>query len=258
MRRRQLFEFMDQAWLPERLRDLLRDQLVAADLVVPAYDAVLPLLRETLAFAETSRVVDLCSGTGGPARRLGPKLVRQGAAHEVVLTDLFPALDDAEPRDGLRVYPDPVNATAVPDELEGMRTLFNAFHHFPPGVARAMLADAADAGQPIVVFEILSRTPRGFLTGLGVGLISPLTVWALRPVELDRIVWNTVLPVVPTLLLWEGFASCLRVYQEDELRELTAGLGGSSYVWDTGVVRADPLNRILWLRGRPRESQRCA
>ena len=41
----------------------------------------------------------------------------------------------------------------MPDELGGFRTLFNAFHHFPPERARAILEDAVHKGQGIGVFE---------------------------------------------------------------------------------------------------------
>ena len=42
----------------------------------------------------------------------------------------------------------PVAADAVPAELEGMRTVFQGFHHLRPDEARAVLQNAAASGRP--------------------------------------------------------------------------------------------------------------
>jgi hypothetical protein len=60
----------------------------------------------------------------------------------------------------------------------GFRTLFNAFHHFQPADAIAVLRDAARAGQPIGVFEIPDRSLR---TRDPLLLLTPLLVAATTP-----------------------------------------------------------------------------
>ncbi len=54
---------------------------------------------------------------------------------------------------------EPVDATAVPAELGGFRTLLGAFHHFPPDVARSILADAAQKRRGLAVLEYTERRP---------------------------------------------------------------------------------------------------
>jgi hypothetical protein len=47
---------------------------------------------------------------------------------------------------------EPVDATKVPNDLPGFRTMFNAFHHLRPEQAHAMLADAVAKGEGVGVF----------------------------------------------------------------------------------------------------------
>src|SRR2546422_6427005 len=52
---------------------------------------------------------------------------------------------------------EPVDATQVPGDLHGFRTIFTAFHHFRPAQARAVVADAVAKGEGIGVFECRSE-----------------------------------------------------------------------------------------------------
>jgi HEPN domain-containing protein len=66
-----------------------------------------------------------------------------------------PPLEWARQRSGgaLTYHPEPVDATKVPGELTGLRTMFQAFHHLRPDQARAALADAAAKGQGVAIFD---------------------------------------------------------------------------------------------------------
>jgi len=52
---------------------------------------------------------------------------------------------------------EPVDATNVPADLRGARTVWNAFHHSRPEQARSILANAVADRQAIAVFEVVSR-----------------------------------------------------------------------------------------------------
>src|SRR5512140_2975104 len=124
------------------------------------YEAVLPLLLPML--SAESQLVDLCSGAGGPIEAL--MLAGNGtlANLTVALTDKFPnpeAYRHLQSRWPGRVsfVESPVDATDVPPELAGFRTLFTAFHHFRPATARVVLADAVSKQQPVGVFEYTER-----------------------------------------------------------------------------------------------------
>ena len=156
-------------------------------------------------------------GRIGPAPdrdRQPPAIERSGDSN---LTDLFPNIPAferiASDSNGTIEYRrTSVDARAVPRELTGLRTLFNGFHHFKPEDARAILLDAAHAGQPIAIFEASRRT---FKTMLLV-LLLPLFVWIttpfMRPFLWKRLLFTYPLPCVPLICLWDGFVSQLRAY----------------------------------------------
>jgi hypothetical protein len=175
-----------------------------------------------------------------------------------ILTDKYPneqAFRKAEARrpDQVRGLRAPVDATEVPVTLTGVRTLFNALHHFRPAQARAMLADAVHKHQPIATFEVVERSAAGALLVAGVPYAALALTPFVRPLSLSRLVLTYGLPLVPTLCAWDGFASCLRAYSVPELRELVAGLSGPDYRFEITQQRSPytPL-RVTALVGLPR------
>jgi hypothetical protein len=67
------------------------------------------------------------------------------------LSDLWPDLEAFErasrlSKGAITYDAEPVDATQVPGQLPGFRTMFQAFHHLRPEQARAMLADAVAKG----------------------------------------------------------------------------------------------------------------
>src|SRR5580704_17158267 len=64
--RLRLFEIHEQPWFPQFLRDQFVDSLQMILEVTNAYHPIAPLLPEHLNECGADRVVDLCSGAGGP------------------------------------------------------------------------------------------------------------------------------------------------------------------------------------------------
>jgi hypothetical protein len=240
--RLQLVELHDLPECPPSLRDALTDFLAFALNLAGAYDPAAPMLRRAIARTGARRVVDLCSGAGGPWSRLAPAI-----GVPVLLTDLFPHHGAS----GLPVHPEPIDARAVPPALDGFRTLFTSFHHFPPEEARAILADAVKQRQGIAVFEAARRAPREIaivaFTWLGALVAGPF----IRPWRWSRMFWNYLPPVLPLLGTFDGVVSCLRAYSPAELEELVRGL--DTYEWDIGEMRGgwSPL-RGTYLLGVPK------
>jgi hypothetical protein len=241
--RRQLLEIHDLPWCPRSLRDALTDFLAFSLNLAGTYDPAGPLLRRALARTRARRVIDLCSGAGGPWSRLATEV-----GVPVLLTDLYPHLAPPTP---LPFHPEPVDARHVPEELDGFRTLFTSFHHFPPSEARAILADAVRRGQGIAVFEAARRAPLEIAVIAFTWLGTLAAVPFIRPWRWSRLAWTYLPPVLPLLGTFDGVVSCLRAYSQDELRTLVAGL--NSYDWDIGAFRSrwSPL-RGTYLIGIPK------
>src|SRR6266545_1271357 len=163
MPRVHLFELEDQAWFPVAIRDLATDYLHFMQDAGDMHRAMVPFLEEALQGGRTTHIVDLCSGGSGPIPAIVSELRQKGKVVTATLTDLYPnvpALERAAAgSDGaIDFVAQPVDARAVPQELHGLRTLFNGFHHFRPADAQAILRDAAAARQPIAIFEVSRRS----------------------------------------------------------------------------------------------------
>ena len=137
MRRVHGFELEDQAWFPAVLRDAGTAFLRFGAERIGQARAIRPVIEQVLDLSGTSQIVDLCSGGGGPSVAIARSLRAAGSDVRVTMTDLYPSAGArarvARDGDDLIVYdPAPVDATEVPAEHTGLRTMFNAFHHFRP------------------------------------------------------------------------------------------------------------------------------
>ena len=90
MRRVQLIEIHDQPWFPAFLRDAVTDDLQILLGIGKPYGDILPELREGIERSGADRVLDLCSGGGGPWPWLAEELKRSGVSVCVELSDKFP------------------------------------------------------------------------------------------------------------------------------------------------------------------------
>ena len=258
MRRMQLFEIHDQTWFPTFLRDLVTDALQIIFSFSHLYKPITHRLQEALKNAGTERVVDLCSGGGGPWPSLCRVIEEQtGAPIDVCLTDKYPnavafARANSTSQNKIRFFADPVDAMQIPPKLNGFRTFFTAFHHFRPDDARSILQDAVDKQQGIGVFEAPERRALTmalvFLMPIAYLFVLPF----VRPFQWSRLIWNYLIPVVPFVLWFDGIVSCLRTYSPRELRELTAKLGEGKYHWEIGQEHGDSLPvSVTYLIGCP-------
>lgn len=185
-------------------------------------------------------------------------LSADGAAVHFTLTDKYPNLPAfrglaEEHAGGISYVADSIEATDVPRGLTGVRTLFNAFHHFPPEAGRAVLQSAVAAGQPIAVFEIPERTMATIIPLLVTPLFVCIATPFIRPFHWRRLLWTYVLPLVPLTCWWDGLVSQLRAYTVPELEALASGPSAGAYRWTAGrvPVGATP-GHLTYLIGMPR------
>lgn len=253
MPRFHLFEFNDQPWLPTILRDGLTGYLETLSRKAGFHEAMAPVVDDALRRSGAERIVDLCSGGGGPILKIRARLSR---TVPLTLTDKFPneGVFQAAVGDGVSAHMDSVDATAVPDDLSGMRTIINALHHFRPDLARRILADAATSGEPIVVLEMVDRRA---LTILTAPFIVPTVLFLMpfvRPMRWQYLLFTYLIPLIPLLVFWDGLVSHIRGYTTDELMDLTAELGGREYSWHAERIPVSMGAFATVLVGMPAEA----
>ena len=262
MKRIELFEFEDSARFPGWLRDCMTAYIQAFHRVFRTAPAVSDLIRRALERTPERRIIDLCSGAGGPMLEVARTLRQDPALAnvELVLTDLYPnagaaarvaALGDAR----TRYETEPVDATRVGTERSGVRTLVGSFHHLPPEAARAVLLGAARDRQPLVVFEMSNNGPPLWLwwTAIPFGFLLTLFLTPfVRPLSFRQLFFTYVIPIVPLFVAWDGAASNARTYTPDDVRELLQGFDGRGYTFE---IEARKVGRLpqpsLTIVGRP-------
>jgi hypothetical protein len=243
LRRFHLFEFHDLAWFPATFRDALTEWLSVLWDRTDACKVLTPLLIGVLKKSGVIQVVDLCSGAGGPLAGIQWEMEATSSLPGVIfiVTDKFPneaKMKDLQRRTGGRIKAclTPVDATAVPRDLTGVRTLFNSFHHFSPCQAAQILRDAYEARQPIGVFEIPNRKPFGIAFSFVASLVSVL-LWipSMRPQKFSWWIFTYVVPIIPLTAAWDGWVSHLRAYTAEELLRMTQDLS-ESFDWEIQSV----------------------
>jgi hypothetical protein len=237
-----LVELEDQSWFPATIRDLATDYLHFIETRFALRQPTVGLVAEALQRSDSTHIVDLCSGGGGPIPGLLHALAAQGIRPHVILTDRFPNTQSfqwvaAATNGQISFHNEPVDARTVPPNVRGLRTMFNAFHHFRPSDAMAVLRDAVRAGQPIGIFEIPDRSlrtlvPMLFLAPLLVAITTPF----IRPFRWRRLLWTYLLPLVPLTCWWDGIVSQLRAYSPAELQDLAEAVAAHTYCWRAGRV----------------------
>ena len=246
-----LFEFGDQQWFPPIFREAETAYLATAYRVFPMLArGWAERIATVLPQGEPAEILDLCSGSGGAMPMILGELSKRGYEVRAKLTDLHPhpkSVSHAQ----IEWLTEPVDATQVPPMLTGVRTMFSAFHHFPPEAAQAILRDAFERRRTICIFE----SGCGTLLGVAAMFWVPLAVLALmpfvRPFRWAYLLFTYLIPVIPVTIFWDGIVSKLRVYSPQQLQKLTAVLEAPDYAWEIGQIKVGGLpDRLPYLLGR--------
>ena len=253
-----LFELEDQTWFPAIVRNLATDYLCFIQKTFRLHRAIIPLLEEILRETGDRQIIDLCSGGGGPVLEIQKALAAIGLETRIIMTDRFPNLAafqrlEQASREQISFLRESVDARHVPNQLCGLRTIFNSFHHFRRSDARRILCDAVQAAQPIAIFEYTERAIAIVLftivlTPFLVALATPF----IRPFRWSRLLLTYLLPLVPLTCWWDGIVSQFRAYTVVEFKAMTHDLPPNSYQWRAGTVSlpGTPAH-LTYLVGRP-------
>lgn len=257
MHRLHLFEISDQRWCPDSVRETITDYMQFGIRMWKSDVEMAFLLRQVFKRLGTHKVIDLCSGSGGPWFSILKILGDVDLPTKICLTDKYPNwaafkyLHDSS-NGKLDFSLESVDAGCVPKSLAGFRTIFNGFHHFGSSEAFKILQDTVNCQQGIAIFEITDRTPWAIFNFMAVSLLMPFCVPFLRPFQWSRLVWTYLIPVAPIVQLFDSFVSCCRTYSVSELQRMTKKINTTVYTWEIGKIKPShaPVP-ITYLLGYP-------
>ncbi|OLN95982.1 hypothetical protein CCHL11_07094 [Colletotrichum chlorophyti] len=273
-----LFEIDDQPWFPSFLRAYVQEALHRAWVYkVPVLQTSPPahvaaeILQSVLGPRLPSYTfIDFCAGSGGPTPAIERAVNRHLAAQKrpavnFVLTDLHPNPDSwaraAAKSDHIGYEPRSVDAAAAPGDLvagyasggKKVFRLFNlAFHHFDDPLASAILKNTLETSDGFAIFELQGRDVQSFfmpaLLGLGTLLFTPLLAWKLR--SLTVLIFTYLIPILPFVLVFDGYISALRTRTPAEVEALMKSCGARTEGWEFKSGRdlyMPPVGYVNWI-----------
>lgn len=242
-----LFEFEDQPWFPDVLRDY-QTGFIAYTARIGGLYASLKTLPE---FAEAHQVTDLASGAGLPAIEATETSRRKGGT--LLLTDKFPNkvfAAEAGRFEGVRYETRSVDVMLHPLPQGEIYTLFNAFHHFNADEKAAILRKISSQGARALVAEPLQPDFTTFLKVALATLIGPFLLTPfIRPFDFRRIVLTYLIPLGVFVTFWDGAVSVIRAVSRKECEALKISLAREGIEVEYGTLpsRSGP---VTYLRTR--------
>ena len=240
VRRIHLFEFNDQRWLPRFVTGWMTRILHLSHEETEDGRIWAPKVRDLVRRYGQEKIVDLCSGGGGPVLEVVRILEQEHGIHpHLTLTDIIPNLQTASEINGVgndRVYKtEPIDATNVPRELQGVRTVFSGFHHLRPELAFGLLKNAFDCRQHIFIGETTKRSLRAFRVYAPAPFHFFSMAHRISSTKAQRF-FTFGVPILPFMLGWDNLVSCLRTYSSREVKEFISHLQSDDYCWQIGEM----------------------
>lgn len=179
-------------------------------------------------------------------------------AVDFVLTDLHPHVESweraARNSENIAYESRSVDAANAPPELVGrykrmgkkvFRLFSLAFHHFDDDLARAILKNTVETSDGFGIFELQDRSLSSFISitlfGILILLIAPFFYW-WSPL---RLFFIYLCPIVPLVLVFDGYVSSLRTRTPEEVEILLRTCGADAQDWQIKSGR----EQFLWPTG---------
>lgn len=249
--RLQLFEFCDQSWYQGILREAHMDTMDAVHTVGRPYHKMAKPFCSWAAALNSKEVLDLCSGGG----RHIESLTASSRSSEVslpnfVLSDLFPQIPLwkklFKSATGRVDYIESPLSALEPSPQYKSKSIFSAFHHFPPETARQLIVAALSKSQGLFIAEPMSRSWANILIII---LCSP--AFFIAPFLSNRFSFRKLLLVLslitPLTFLWDAIVSVLRMYTADEVVALIPEPLRSELIIEHGKHNSGLAVDVTWI-----------
>ena len=218
-------ELEDQRWFPAMLRNYQTEFIGSVVVWLRVYAPVTRRLRQRL--GKPVPMVDLCSGSGGPAITIYRE---SGAFSSLTLTDKFPG-SPQPPNAPWSYVQEPVDALDLEPERGTCYTMFNAFHHFSDQDKLRIIRRLRDSGCEACFVELLEPTVLCALKVILMGTMGTLLFTPfVRPFSLGRLFFTYIVPVNVVSITYDGVVSVLRARSATRYAALFAGEDGAVQV----------------------------
>jgi hypothetical protein len=265
MKRVQLFEFEDFNWFPSIFRDSMTKLIVVLHKMMGIKDVLAELVSDVLKQSNSSRIVDLGSGSGGPMPLVQQTLLEKGQKIDLIMTDLYSNKSamiefNSDTTDAISYHSSSVDATDLKNAPEGVKTLINSFHHMPPTQAKKILRSAQESKQHILIYEMAENNIPLLLWWLflPISLVVLIVMTLFMTPYVKKLTWQQVvftylIPIIPICYAWDGQASLPRMYTMNDIDQMLNEFPSDEYIWKKGVaLNAKGKKQGTYLVGKPK------
>lgn len=230
MKRKQVTQFMNRRWYPDLLKNLMFEFMSWFVGIVGAAKPFMPLIEEAIEKSGSKTLINLKQNTGAGFETVRPYLPDDISTLDI---DFTPGSFSAD--------------------QDGIYVMINGFHQLNPGEARQILQTLAAQKKFTLILEGNNDSLRQIF---GMTIIVPLTVILtapfVKPFRFSRLIFSWVIPILPFITMIDGCLALLKLYNPDDLNELTGSLeNGSGYNWQSGKADNGRGGKIIYLTGRP-------
>lgn len=218
-----LKELEDYPWFPSYLRKMQLEYVGWISVQLKLYKPILELLSKF----PSNKWTDLASGSGWPAFYL-----QKNASYQIhyTLSDLYPDSVSKEVKKQMEVELEPVNLIAFQPQTGKQYSIFNAFHHFTSEQQKQFIKKMKEARASCIISEVLEPTWICFLqVTIAAFIVQPLTVWAIKPFSIARIIATYLIPIQLITVAWDGWLSVLKSKTVNQYIELLSDFTDHQY-----------------------------
>jgi hypothetical protein len=234
-----LKELEDYPWFPSHLRKMQLEYVGWISVQLRLYKPILELLRNF----PSNKWSDLASGSGWPAFYL-----QKNASHQIhyTLSDLYPESISNEVKKQVEVELEPLNLIDLQPQTGKQYSIFNAFHHFSPAQQKQVINKMKEARASCIIAEVLEPTLICFLqVTLAAFIVQPLTVWAMRPFSILRLIATYLIPIQLITVAWDGWVSVLKSKTVKQYKELLSEFADNQYTIEVKRIQQLQGNLII-------------
>lgn len=261
MNRFRMKEFHETQYCPQCWRDGMTNFLAFFVIHTDVYHQAVPFVDKLLRQSGEDTLIDLCSGNGLYMSQLLSSLKKLAPKRDLkaILTDRYPTRSSVceigkLKNENVQYFHEAIDALDALRKLPGLHVMFSALHHFDEEELTALLQSAASNRRPLAFFDYSRRNLPAEILPL---LLAPLLIFLLapliRPFSWRQLFFIYVVPVIPLLVMVDGFISRLRSYNCQELSEIIKTLGDTpGYHWQSGkFISMMGLCSVRFIIGTP-------